>query len=71
MGTISDLVEPRHRICQESGHNIWKDPVFRIMKKLCLTEPGTMEPRVQQGQFEPAWGPYRNAHFLVPKKIGE
>jgi len=27
-----------------------------------------IEERVRQGLFEPAWGPYRNAHFLVPKK---
>jgi hypothetical protein len=27
-----------------------------------------IEQRVRQGLFELAWGPYRNAHFLVPKK---
>lgn len=26
-----------------------------------------IEVRVQQGLFHPAWGPYMNAHFLVPK----
>ena len=29
-----------------------------------------MEAKVKQGLFEPAWGPYRSAHFLVPKKDG-
>jgi hypothetical protein len=27
--------------------------------------------RVLQGLSEPAWGPYRNAHFSVPKKNGK
>jgi len=27
-----------------------------------------IEERVCQGPFKPAWGPYRNAHFLVPTK---
>jgi hypothetical protein len=30
-----------------------------------------IEERVQQGLFEPAWGPYRNAQFLIPKKNGK
>ena len=30
-----------------------------------------IEERVRQGLFEPAWGPYRNAHFLVPRKNGK
>src|SRR5215212_4653890 len=30
-----------------------------------------VEERVRHGLFEPAWGPYRNAHFLVPKKNGK
>jgi hypothetical protein len=30
-----------------------------------------IEGRVWQGLFEPAWGPYRNTHFLVPKKNGK
>jgi hypothetical protein len=34
-------------------------------------EKEMIEERVRQGLFEPAWGPYRNAHFLVPKKNGK
>jgi hypothetical protein len=30
-----------------------------------------IEERVRQSLFEPAWGPYRNANFLVPKKNGK
>jgi len=30
-----------------------------------------IEERVRQGLFEPAWGRYRNAHFIVPKKNGK
>jgi hypothetical protein len=30
-----------------------------------------MEEQVRQRLFEPAWGPYSNAHFLVPKKDGK
>jgi len=34
-------------------------------------EKGMIEERVWQGLFEPAWGPSRNAHFLVLRKNGK
>jgi len=30
-----------------------------------------IDKRVWQGLFKPAWGPYRNAHFLVPQRNGK
>jgi len=71
LGTISDEVEPPHRIRLESVHKVWKNRVFRIPKKVIPVEKEMIEERVWQGLFEPAWGPYRNAHFLVPKKNGK
>jgi len=71
LGTISDEVEQPHRMRLQSGHKIWMDLVFRIPKKVIPVEEEMIEERVRQGLFESAWGPYRNAHFLVPKKNGK
>jgi len=71
LGTISDEVEPPHHIRLESGHKVWKDCVFCAPKKVILVEKEMIEERVRQGLFEPAWGPYKNAHFLVPKNNGK
>jgi len=54
-----------------SGHKVWKDRVFRIPKKVISVEKEIIEEIVRQGLFEPAWGPYRNAHFLFQKKNGK
>jgi len=68
LGTISDEVEPPYRIQVECGYKVWEDAVFRIPKKVIPVGKEMIEERVRQGRFEPAWGPYRNAHILVPKK---
>jgi len=34
-------------------------------------EKEMIEETVRLGLFELAWSPYRNAHFLVPKKNGK
>jgi len=39
--------------------------------KVIPVEKQMVEVTVWQGLSEPAWGPYRNAHFLVPKKDGK
>jgi len=70
-GTISDEVEQPHRIRLESGHTVWMDRVFRIPMKFIPVEKEMIVEGVWQGLFEPAWGPYRNAHFLVLKKNGK
>jgi hypothetical protein len=54
LGTISDEVEPPHRIRLESGHKVWNDRVFRILKKVIPVEKEMLEERVLQGLFEPA-----------------
>jgi hypothetical protein len=71
LGTISNQVKPPHRIRLESGHSVRKDCVFCIPKKVIPVEKEMIEEIVRQGLFEPAWGPYRNAHILVPKKNGK
>ena len=55
----------------ECGQKIRKDRVFCIPKKVIPMEQQIMEDRVHQGLYKTAWGPYRNAHFLVPKKNGK
>ena len=42
--------------------------MFHIPKKVIPVEEEMIEERVRQGLFKPVWGPFRNAHFLVPKK---
>ena len=71
LGTISDEVELFQRIRLESGHMVWKDGVFRVPKKVIPVEKEMIEERVLQGLFHPGWGPYKNAHFLAPKKNGK
>ena len=70
LGTICDEIEPPYHIGLESGHKACKGHVFNITKKVILVEKEMIEGRVWQGLFEPAWGPYRNAHLIVPKKNG-
>jgi hypothetical protein len=55
----------------KSGLRVWKDRVFCIPKKVIPVEKEMIEEIVRQGLFEPAWGPYKNAHLLVPKKNGK
>jgi len=38
LGTISNEVEPPHSIELESGHQVWKDRVFRIQNKVIPVE---------------------------------
>jgi len=45
--------------------------VFCIPKKVIPVENEMIEEKVRHGLFEPPWGPYRNAHFSVPKKNGK
>jgi len=68
---LSEEIAPPDGIRSESGHKVRKGRVFRIPKKVIPVEKGMIEERVRQGLFEPAWGPYRNAHLLVPKKNGK
>jgi hypothetical protein len=70
LGTISEGIEPPHRIRLECGQKICKDRVFRIPKKVIPVKKEIIEEGVRQGLFEPVWGPYRNAHILVPKMNG-
>jgi hypothetical protein len=70
LGTIRDMAEPPHRIRLESGHNVLKYPVFGIPNNVIRMDNEIVKKRVRQGLSKPAWGIYRNAHFLVPKKIG-
>ena len=71
LGPISDEVEPLHSFWLLDSHKIWKHRVFRIPMKVIPVEKDMIEERVRQSLFEPACGPYRNAHFLVPKKNGK
>jgi len=50
---------------------VWQDSVLPIPKKVIAVEKDVIEERVRPGLFEPTRGPYRNAHFLVPKKNGK
>jgi len=61
----------QHCLRQESGHKLWKDCVFRILKKVSPVEKEMIEARVQQSLFEPSWGLHRNVRFLVPKQNGK
>jgi len=70
LGTISNEFEPPHRIRLECGYKFWTDRVFCMLMKVIPRGIEMKEERVRQGLFEPAWGPYRNVHFLVPKKNG-
>jgi len=71
LGMISNQVKPVNQIRLESGHKVWKDRVICILKKVIHMEKEMIEERVWQGLFVPTWGPYRNAHFLVPKNHGK
>jgi hypothetical protein len=64
----SNQVEPPHCVPPESVHTVWQDRVFRIPKKVIPMKQEIIQLRIQQGLFEHAWGFYRNAHFLVPKR---
>jgi len=66
--TICDELELPPCIWLESSHKVWKDHLLCIPKKVIAVDKAMIEEMVRQGRLEPAWGPYRNAHFLVPKK---
>lgn len=54
-----------------SSNKVWRDRIFCIPKKVIPVETGLIEVRVQQGLFEPTWGPYRNGHIPVRQKNGK
>jgi len=57
LGTISHEVEPTQRIQIQPGHNVWKNRVFLIAKKVIPMEKEMKEQGVRQALFEPAWAP--------------
>jgi hypothetical protein len=68
---ISEKVEPLHSIRLECGHKVCKDRELHIPKQVISVEKLMIEVGLRQALFEPAWGPYRNAHFLVRKENGK
>jgi len=68
--TMSEEVKLPHCIWLESGQHVWNDLLFNIQKKVVPVEKEMIEERVQQGVFKPAWGPCRNAHYIISKNNG-
>jgi len=66
--TTTMMVYPYLHGWQESGHNVWSDFISRILLSAIPTEQERMQARVRHAQLKTAWGPYRNALMLVPKK---
>jgi hypothetical protein len=52
----------------ESCHNIWRNHVFCIPKRVNILEKGINQERVQHVSFKSACGAYKKVHLLVPKK---